>query len=77
MINLRQELRAVQRSLREDVERLSTWIKIINIWAVPVLVALLAIGVALWRHARTARGAARPAEAHEPPHGPEHGEATA
>jgi gliding motility-associatede transport system auxiliary component len=59
MINLRQELRGVQRSLREDVESLSTWIKILNIWAVPVLIALLAIGVALWRHARTARGAAR------------------
>ena len=58
MITLRQELRAVQRSLREDVESLSTWIKVVNIWAVPVLVALLAIGVALWRHARTARAAA-------------------
>ena len=34
----------MQRSLREDVERLATWIKIVNIWAVPVLVALLAIG---------------------------------
>jgi ABC-type uncharacterized transport system involved in gliding motility auxiliary subunit len=77
MITLRQELRAVQRSLREAVERLSPCIKIITLGAVPVRVALLAIGVALWRLARTARGAARPAEAHEPPHGPEHGEATA
>ena len=58
MITLRQELRGVQRSLREDVERLSTWIKIVNIWAVPVLIALLAIVVALVRRARTARGAA-------------------
>jgi ABC-type uncharacterized transport system involved in gliding motility auxiliary subunit len=58
MITLRQELRAVQRSLREDVESLSTWIKVVNIWAVPVLIALLAVGVALWRHARTARAAA-------------------
>jgi ABC-type uncharacterized transport system involved in gliding motility auxiliary subunit len=61
MITLRQELRAVQRSLREDVEGLSTWIKIANIWAVPVLVALIAVAVALVRRARTARGAARPA----------------
>jgi ABC-type uncharacterized transport system involved in gliding motility auxiliary subunit len=71
MITLRQELRAVQRSLREDVERLSTWIKLLNIWAVPVLVALVAIGVVLWRHARTARGATRAAGPHE------QGEATA
>jgi len=62
MITLRQELRAVQRSLREDVERLSTWIKVVNIWAVPVVVALIAIAIALWRHARTARGAARASE---------------
>jgi ABC-type uncharacterized transport system involved in gliding motility auxiliary subunit len=65
MITLRQELRAVQRSLREDVESLSTWIKVVNIWAVPILVALVAIGVALWRHARTARGATRAAGPHE------------
>jgi ABC-type uncharacterized transport system involved in gliding motility auxiliary subunit len=71
MITLRQELRAVQRSLREDVERLATWIKVVNIWAVPVLIALLAFGVALWRHARTARGA-RVAE-----HAREHGEQAA
>ena len=57
MITLRQELRAVQRSLREDVERLATWIKVVNIWAVPVLIALLAIAVALVRRARTARAA--------------------
>jgi ABC-type uncharacterized transport system involved in gliding motility auxiliary subunit len=60
MIKLRQELRAVQRSLHEDVERLSTEIKVVNIWAVPVLIALLAAGLAgfqrvrAWRAARTA-----------------------
>jgi ABC-type uncharacterized transport system involved in gliding motility auxiliary subunit len=57
MITLRQELRAVQRSLREDVERLATWVKVVNIWAVPVLIALLAIAVALVRRVRTARAA--------------------
>jgi ABC-type uncharacterized transport system involved in gliding motility auxiliary subunit len=54
MIDLRQELRAVQRSLREDVEGLSTWVKVINIWAVPVLLALIALVVAWWRRARAA-----------------------
>ena len=59
MITLRQELRAVQRSLREGVERLATWVKIVNIWAVPALVALLAIAVALVRRARIARAASQ------------------
>jgi ABC-type uncharacterized transport system involved in gliding motility auxiliary subunit len=55
MITLREALRAVQRSLREGVERLATWLKIVNIWAVPALIALLAIAVAVVRRARTAR----------------------
>lgn len=55
MIGLRQELRAVQRSLREDVESLSTRVKALNIWAVPILVALFAIGLALVRKFRAAR----------------------
>jgi hypothetical protein len=55
MITLRQELRGVQRSLRENVEHLSTWVKIINIWAVPVLIALLALGVAVYRRLRISR----------------------
>ncbi len=58
MIGLRQELRGVQRSLRENVEHLSTWVKIINIWAVPVLIALLALGVGIYRRLRIARSAA-------------------
>jgi ABC-type uncharacterized transport system involved in gliding motility auxiliary subunit len=57
MIGLRQELRGVQRSLREDVERLATWVKVINIWAVPVLLALLALMVAWWRRARATSAA--------------------
>jgi ABC-type uncharacterized transport system involved in gliding motility auxiliary subunit len=55
MIGLRQELRGVQRSLRRDVETLSTWVKALNIWAVPILVALFAIGLAAVRKIRAAR----------------------
>jgi ABC-type uncharacterized transport system involved in gliding motility auxiliary subunit len=55
MIGLRQELRGVQRSLREDVEHLATGVKVINIWTVPILVALFAIGLALVRRIRAAR----------------------
>jgi ABC-type uncharacterized transport system involved in gliding motility auxiliary subunit len=57
MIGLRRELRDVQRSLRQDVEQLSTMVKVVNIWAVPVLVALVAIALALVRHRRRARAA--------------------
>src|ERR671919_373150 len=57
MIKLRQELRAVQRSLREDVESLSTRIKALNIWAVPILVALLAAGLAGFQRMRASRAA--------------------
>jgi len=57
MIGLRRELRDVQRSLRQDVEQLSTTVKVLNIWAVPVLVALVAIALALVRHRRRARAA--------------------
>jgi ABC-type uncharacterized transport system involved in gliding motility auxiliary subunit len=55
MIGLRQELRAVQRSLRQDVENLATRVKVLNIWTVPILVALFAIGLALVRKIRAAR----------------------
>src|SRR5918994_147600 len=57
MIRLRQELRAVQRSLREDVESLSTRIKALNIWAVPILIALLAAGLAWFQRIRATRAA--------------------
>jgi len=55
MLDLRQELRGVQHALRQDVEGLETRIRVINIWAVPVLVALVAILLALWRRRRAAR----------------------
>ena len=62
MIGLRQELRGVQRSLREDVEALATKLKFFNIWAVPLVIALLAIGLALFRQMRSWRFAASPSE---------------
>src|SRR5690606_20480208 len=57
MLDLRRELRAVQHSLREDVEHLATWIKALNIWAVPVLIALVAAGLAWLQRLRAARSA--------------------
>jgi ABC-type uncharacterized transport system involved in gliding motility auxiliary subunit len=57
MIRLRQELRGVQRSLHQDVETLSTRIKALDIWAVPVLIALLAGGLAGFQRIRATRAA--------------------
>lgn len=55
MLDLRSQLREVQHSLREDVETLQSRIRALNIWAVPVLVALLAIALAIGRRIRRAR----------------------
>ena len=62
MIGLRQELRGVQRSLRQDVDALDTRLKFLNIWAVPVVIALIAIGLALFRQMRAWRFASSPIE---------------
>ena len=54
MLDKRRELREVQRSLRQDVETLQRDVRLINIWAVPVLIALLAIILAIVRRMRRA-----------------------
>ncbi|MCA9629039.1 MAG: hypothetical protein KC766_15270, partial [Myxococcales bacterium] len=55
MLSLRRELRDVQLSLRKNVETLEREVRLINIWAVPLLVALLAIVLAVVRRIRRAR----------------------
>lgn len=62
MIGLRKELRGVQRSLHQDVEALATKLKFFNIWAVPLVIALFAIGLALFRQMRSWRFAVSPSE---------------
>ena len=52
MLDLRSELREVQHALRQDVESLEGRIKLLNIWAVPLAVGLLALVLALIRRAR-------------------------
>jgi ABC-type uncharacterized transport system involved in gliding motility auxiliary subunit len=49
--DIRRELRAVQRGLDADIERLGTVLKIINIALVPLLLAAFVL-VALWRRTR-------------------------
>lgn len=57
ILQARRELRAVQRSLREDIDALQTRLLFLNIGLVPLLVVLAAILVGLARAARRRRGA--------------------
>lgn len=49
----RRELKEVRKDLRADSEALETWTKVFNIAAMPLLVALAGIVLALWRRRRT------------------------
>jgi ABC-type uncharacterized transport system involved in gliding motility auxiliary subunit len=55
MLDQRRTLRDVQLSLRKDVENLERQVRVANIWAVPVLVAVLAVILAIVRRIRRAR----------------------
>ncbi|WP_439816078.1 GldG family protein [Zavarzinia sp. CC-PAN008] len=50
----RKELRDVQHNLQKDIDSLERIVKVVNIGAMPVLVALLALGVAATRRRRAA-----------------------
>ncbi len=57
IIETRRQLRAVQLDLRRDIEGVEVWVRILNIAAVPLLLALFAIGLGVMRARR--RSAAR------------------
>lgn len=52
---IRRELRAVQRGLDEDIDRLGTWLKVINIGLVPALLTVIVLFVVWRRRRREAR----------------------
>lgn len=54
-VRIRRELRDVQYQLRKDVEQVSGWVKAINIGAVPALVAVFALILALVRRSMRRR----------------------
>lgn len=58
VLSLRAQLREVQHALRQDIERLQTWVMLANIAAVPAIVALFALIVAVWRRTVRRRRAA-------------------
>ncbi len=51
-VRIRQELRAVRRNLDADIDRLGTWLKVVNIALVPVLLTIAALGVVVVRRRR-------------------------
>ncbi|WP_193172180.1 Gldg family protein [Nisaea nitritireducens] len=55
ILRIRSELRAVQRSVREDVDRLETSLWFYNIALVPILITVLALILAFWRSLRRRR----------------------
>ncbi|MFH5926936.1 GldG family protein [Roseomonas xinghualingensis] len=57
IVRTRQELRGVQRELRQGIEGLETWLRIINVALVPALITAFAISLAVLRRRR--RAAAR------------------
>ena len=57
-VRIRKELRAVRAGLDEDITRLGTVLKIVNILVVPIGFALAALLVAAWRKQRRATLAA-------------------
>jgi ABC-type uncharacterized transport system involved in gliding motility auxiliary subunit len=55
MLDNRRDLREVQLSLRNDVESLESQVRIVNIWAVPVVIAIFAVLLAFVSRMRRAR----------------------
>jgi ABC-type uncharacterized transport system involved in gliding motility auxiliary subunit len=54
MLGTRRELRDVQRELRRDIESLEILLKFVNIWLIPILVAIAAVIVGIVRVRRRA-----------------------
>ncbi len=52
ILGLRKELRKVQHALIKDIDSLDSIFKVLNIWAIPVLIAVFALVLALVQRAR-------------------------
>jgi ABC-type uncharacterized transport system involved in gliding motility auxiliary subunit len=63
-IAIRKELRGVQRALREDIDRLDAWLKVINIGLMPAVVVVFAVILGLVRR-RNARRHRRASEGYD------------
>ncbi|MCC7274626.1 MAG: Gldg family protein [Alphaproteobacteria bacterium] len=63
MVATRKELRDVQLALRKDIDRLQGWVQFLNIGLIPIVVAVFAILLGLWRRSRRRRGRSQTATA--------------
>ena len=55
IVRARAELREVQHALQEDIDQLDATLKVINIGAIPLLIALVALALFFARRARFGR----------------------
>ena len=55
MVSVRRQLREVQHALRQEIEDLNTLLKVINIWAVPLVISLIALVMTIFRRWRFRR----------------------
>jgi ABC-type uncharacterized transport system involved in gliding motility auxiliary subunit len=53
-VRIRQELRSVRRNLDADIDRLGTWLKVVNTALVPIVLTILALVVVMVRRRRKA-----------------------
>ena len=61
MLDTRRQLRDVQFELRRDIQALETWIRVVNIGAIPAAIGVFAIFLGWWRLRRRRAGVARAA----------------
>ena len=54
-LRVRRELRSVRHELDRDIEHLGFVLRLINIWLVPVLVTMAAVGLWLFQRRRRSR----------------------
>ncbi len=52
MLVIRKQLRGVQLALRQDIDRLESWLKFFNIGLIPIIIGLLAMALGLLRRNR-------------------------
>lgn len=53
-LDVRQQLRAVERGYRTELDKLEGWLILLNVWLAPIFVAVAGVYMMLRRHRRTA-----------------------
>ncbi len=61
VLETRRELKDVRKELRADTEALQFWTKVMNIAAMPIIVAIAGILIGMWKRRRMSQPLAKPA----------------